>query len=98
MLYSIVPAVSCGPVAIPQNAQVIEGDPITGTRYRDTITIICDEGFTVEGYSTISCLASGVWNASLAKCELVIGNLISCDFLCIEQLSSISLPGCVKQQ
>ena len=40
----------------------------TGTRYQDTVTYTCDEGYTMDGVPTVECSAPGAWSGEPPTC------------------------------
>nr|CAB3266734.1 sushi, von Willebrand factor type A, EGF and pentraxin domain-containing protein 1 [Phallusia mammillata] len=42
-----------------------------GNRYGSTCTVTCDKGSDVIGYESTTCTNTGMWNASLGRCEII---------------------------
>lgn len=59
--------VKCEPLRTPLNSKML----LTKTTYKGYATFKCDDGFLLEGNSSISCLATGKWSADIPKCKSI---------------------------
>ena len=57
--------VECGDLLAPSNGDVLVSTPEFGS----TATYSCNDGYTLEGVTTRTCLASGSWSDSAPTCE-----------------------------
>lgn len=57
--------VKCDPLKTPLNGRMT----MTKTTYRGQAKFTCDDGFYIEGNSTLSCLSSGKWSNNVPKCK-----------------------------
>ena len=56
--------VDCGDLPAPSNGEVM----VSTTEFGSTATYSCNDGYTLEGVSTRTCLASGSWSDSAPIC------------------------------
>ena len=66
MFYFFLVAVDCGELMAPENGAVSTS---SGTTFTSTATYSCNDGYTLVGVSTRTCLASGSWSDSAPTCE-----------------------------
>ena len=81
---------TCEPVACPELNNITNGhyewnDTIQqSTFFGEVVTVVCDEGYEVEGVETIQCNSSALWNVSIPTCEPVecphLGNITNGHF------------------
>jgi len=56
-------AINCGKPTVPEHGSVV-GE---STRYPNTITYSCEDGYEIEGPSLRSCQANGTWSGNEAE-------------------------------
>ena len=56
--------VSCGELAGPDNGAV----SVTNTTFASTATYSCNDGYSLVGDTTRTCLASGLWSGVVPNC------------------------------
>ena len=61
----LLTAVDCGNLTDPANGQV---NYTAGTTFGQTATYSCNTGYNLEGDSTRTCEAAGVWSGSAPTC------------------------------
>lgn len=66
---NITAVADCGPVVV-QNARVDVHD----TRYGDTASVFCNEGYLLTGNYVIECLEDGSWSG-FPVCEQIGGEI-----------------------
>ncbi len=82
--------VDCGPLTDPTNGMV----DIPTTTFESTATYSCtNNGYTLNGDMTRTCLATGDWSGSEPACDstLIISTLVHCVHCCITASSSLQL-------
>ena len=57
--------VDCGSLTDPVNGTI----SLTGTAFNSTATYSCNDGYSLVGDTTITCLASGLWSGEPPLCE-----------------------------
>ncbi|XP_062508195.1 uncharacterized protein LOC134184503 isoform X3 [Corticium candelabrum] len=62
----------CGPFPSVKNGSIIGNS----TKFPNSLSVFCKEGYEVIGLSTVTCRDNGLWNPSAANC-----NRISCEGL-----------------
>ncbi|CAI8041017.1 Sushi, von Willebrand factor type A, EGF and pentraxin domain-containing protein 1, partial [Geodia barretti] len=65
--------VDCGSLTDPVNGTI----SLTGTAFNSTATYSCNDGYSLVGDTTITCLASGLWSGEPPLCCTT--NCIDCD-------------------
>ena len=58
-------AEDCGALATPMNGSLVGSE----TTYPNKILFSCDEGFTLKGSNTRTCLSNGSWSGVNTVCE-----------------------------
>ena len=56
--------VDCGNLLAPSNGDVM----VSTTEFGSTVTYSCNDGYTLEGVTTRTCLASGSWSGTAPTC------------------------------
>ena len=56
--------VDCGNLLAPSNGGVM----LSGTTFTSTATYSCNDGYTLEGVTARTCLASGSWSDTAPTC------------------------------
>lgn len=73
MLSSAVPiVVDCGPLSSIANGVL----RLTGTKFRDTATYICNNGFILIGDRQRRCRSVGKWSGAEPTCRRKFNNLL----------------------
>lgn len=77
-------AINCGKPTVPEHGSVV-GE---STRYPNTITYSCEDGYEIEGPALRSCQANGTWSGNEAetrckrKYQYTVIFILVCDSLC----------------
>lgn len=77
-------AINCGKPTVPEHGSVV-GE---STRYPNTITYSCEDGYEIEGPAWRSCQANGTWSGNEAetrckrKYQYTVIFILVCDSLC----------------
>lgn len=77
-------AINCGKPTVPEYGSVVE----ESTRYPNTITYSCEDGYEIEGPALRSCQANGTWSGNEAetrckrKCQYSVIFILVYDSLC----------------
>ncbi|XP_066533026.1 P-selectin isoform X2 [Hoplias malabaricus] len=64
-------ALTCDPLVTPSNAATTCIDSLGKFSFNSSCTVSCDEGYTIKGENTVTCLKTGSWTAKIAACEVV---------------------------
>ncbi|KAF5890762.1 P-selectin-like isoform X2, partial [Clarias magur] len=64
-------AVTCEPLVIPVNGHMNCTDPLGTFSFRSSCAVSCEEGYTLRGENTLTCLKTGIWSAETPACEVV---------------------------
>ncbi|KAI5090354.1 P-selectin [Silurus meridionalis] len=64
-------AVSCDQLLTPGNADMKCTDPYGNFSFRSSCNVTCEEGYTLRGENTLTCLKNGSWSAETPTCEVV---------------------------
>ncbi|XP_056125186.1 P-selectin isoform X2 [Rhinichthys klamathensis goyatoka] len=65
----ICTAVACDPLVAPAQSHLTCADPLGKFSFRSSCNATCEEGYTLRGESTLTCLSDGNWSAPTPKCE-----------------------------
>lgn len=63
--------VNCTDPGTPENAKRSPDDPLF--TYQSVLVYECNDGFEIQGASSVVCTSSGSWNTSLPLCNLITG-------------------------
>ncbi|TSW21793.1 E-selectin [Bagarius yarrelli] len=63
-------AVTCKPLVSPQKGHMTCTDPVGKFSFGSSCAVSCEEGYTLRGQNTLTCLSSGNWSAETAVCEV----------------------------
>ncbi|KAI5627605.1 P-selectin [Silurus asotus] len=63
--------VTCDQLATPGNADMSCTDPHGKFSFRSSCKVTCEEGYTLRGENTLTCLKNGSWSAETPTCEVV---------------------------
>ncbi|GAA6093770.1 E-selectin isoform X4 [Tachysurus ichikawai] len=66
---SYVPAVTCNPPVRPQKGNLTCKNPLGNFSFRSSCAVSCEEGYTLRGENTLTCLKTGKWSAETPSCE-----------------------------
>ena len=82
-------AVDCGPLSIT-NGQVVTP---SGTTFMSTATYSCDNGYELNGTSTITCSSNGMWTPAAPICDRKLVLIVECPLQsrALEMLSIVSI-------
>ncbi|XP_047657900.1 uncharacterized protein LOC113647597 [Tachysurus fulvidraco] len=87
-------AVTCDQIVIPVNSQMTCIDPVGNFSYRSSCAVSCEEGYTLRGENTLTCLKTGKWSADTPSCEAVTCDQIvipvNSQMTCIDPLGNFS--------
>ncbi|KAK2863790.1 hypothetical protein Q7C36_002944 [Tachysurus vachellii] len=64
-------AVTCDQIVTPTNSHMTCTDPLGNFSYRSSCAVSCEEGYTLRGQNTLTCLKTGNWSAETPSCEVV---------------------------
>ncbi|KAM9444543.1 P-selectin isoform 7-T7 [Clarias gariepinus] len=64
-------AVTCDPLVTPVNGHMTCTDPLGAFSFRSSCAVSCEEGYTLRGENTLTCLNTGTWSAQTPACEVV---------------------------
>ncbi|XP_056125185.1 P-selectin isoform X1 [Rhinichthys klamathensis goyatoka] len=67
----ICTAVACDPLVAPAQSHLTCADPLGKFSFRSSCNATCEEGYTLRGESTLTCLSDGNWSAPTPKCEVI---------------------------
>uniref|UniRef100_A0A3B1J9R4 E-selectin n=1 Tax=Astyanax mexicanus TaxID=7994 RepID=A0A3B1J9R4_ASTMX len=62
-------SVTCGPPMVPANGNMTCTGPLAKFSFRSSCALICEEGYSPAGESTLTCLKTGNWSAETPTCE-----------------------------
>uniref|UniRef100_A0A8C1KDW0 Selectin P n=1 Tax=Cyprinus carpio TaxID=7962 RepID=A0A8C1KDW0_CYPCA len=62
-------AVACDPLETPAKSHLTCDDPLGKFSFRSSCITTCEEGYTLRGETTITCLSDGNWSAPSPVCE-----------------------------
>ncbi|XP_060722902.1 P-selectin isoform X2 [Tachysurus vachellii] len=69
-------AVTCDQIVIPVNSHMTCIDPVGNFSYRSSCAVSCEEGYTLRGQNTLTCLKTGNWSAETPSCEVIRCNAL----------------------
>ncbi|KAI4882108.1 hypothetical protein NFI96_000103 [Prochilodus magdalenae] len=61
-------AVSCGPLLTPENSHMTCAHPLGNFSFRSSCVVTCEDGYTLRGENTLTCLETGNWSADTPVC------------------------------
>ncbi|XP_042602763.1 P-selectin isoform X2 [Cyprinus carpio] len=64
-------AVACDPLVTPAKSRLTCDDPLGKFSLRSSCNITCEEGYTLRGETTITCLSDGNWSAPTPVCQVI---------------------------
>ncbi|KAB5539624.1 hypothetical protein PHYPO_G00091180 [Pangasianodon hypophthalmus] len=62
-------AVTCDRIVNPVNGHMTCADPLGKFSFRSSCAVTCEEGYTLRGENTLTCLKTGKWSAASPTCE-----------------------------
>ncbi|XP_036437146.1 P-selectin [Colossoma macropomum] len=87
-------AVTCKPLVTPVSSTVSCADPLGKFSFRSSCTVSCEEGYTLRGANTLTCLKTGNWTAEPPTCEAVscgsLPTLANSHMTCADPLGKFS--------
>ncbi|XP_058612012.1 P-selectin isoform X1 [Onychostoma macrolepis] len=67
----ICTAVACDPLVTPAKSHLACTDPLGKFSFRSSCNTTCEEGYTLKGETTLTCLSDGSWSESTPACEVI---------------------------
>ncbi|XP_016119154.1 P-selectin-like [Sinocyclocheilus grahami] len=67
----ICTAVACDPLVTPAKSHLTCADPLEKFSFRSSCKATCEEGYTLRGETTLTCLSDGNWSAPTPACEVI---------------------------
>uniref|UniRef100_A0A8C1UB94 Selectin P n=1 Tax=Cyprinus carpio TaxID=7962 RepID=A0A8C1UB94_CYPCA len=67
--FPVCQAVACDPLETPAKSHLTCADPLGKFSLRSSCNITCEEGYTLRGETTLTCLSDGNWSAPSPVCE-----------------------------
>ncbi|XP_017312141.1 P-selectin isoform X1 [Ictalurus punctatus] len=64
-------AVTCEPLVMPEKGHMTCTDPLGKFSFRSSCAVTCEEGYTLRGENTLTCIKTGNWSAETPTCEVV---------------------------
>uniref|UniRef100_A0AAY5E8E9 E-selectin n=1 Tax=Electrophorus electricus TaxID=8005 RepID=A0AAY5E8E9_ELEEL len=64
-------AMTCDPLMAPEKGHMTCADPLGKFSFRSSCVVSCEEGYTLRGENTLTCLQTGHWSAGPPTCEVV---------------------------
>ncbi|XP_035380458.1 P-selectin isoform X2 [Electrophorus electricus] len=64
-------AMTCDPLMAPEKGHMTCADPLGKFSFRSSCAVSCEEGYTLRGENTLTCLQTGHWSAGPPTCEVV---------------------------
>ncbi|XP_053470464.1 P-selectin isoform X2 [Ictalurus furcatus] len=64
-------AVTCEPLVMPEKGHMTCTDPLGKFSFRSSCAVTCEEGYTLKGENTLTCVKTGNWSAETPTCEVV---------------------------
>ncbi|XP_026101402.1 P-selectin-like [Carassius auratus] len=64
-------AVACAPLVTPAKSHLTCADPLGMFSFRSSCITTCEEGYTLRGETTLTCLSDGSWSAPTPVCQVI---------------------------